>query len=263
MRKLDKAKRTLTTLSVGLGAGISALQSFWTKSVVESLQIPQSAQNLFNGLSAFIVVAATTLIIVSTTHYLLERYRFVRKIFLGIDFIEGAWVDIVYDQFKERVVGGGLLFIYMKEGALFVKGETFNADGTSGGQFLSHMSEYQEGNQCVNFVYSINLDKEAISGDDGLGQYSFHSTGKSPPRSFWGHFYANGKSDRYDVYGEKVPWAEEKVLAKMKLREKGQFVAQFIAENQSTIVPQEFREERVEPCEETSFIGRLKAIWKN
>ena len=241
LRRLENAKKTLTSAAVTLGAGLAAFQS----SIVDRLELldtmPQDTRPFATGTISFFVVLCLVLLLIRVGSTLLDWSPRVRRFFLGCDFVEGCWVDIVYDQRRARTVGGGLLNIFLQHGELVVKGETFNRDATSGGQFLSNISEYKDHEKTVCFVYSINLDRENVSRMDGFGEYSFQTDGRAAPRVFWGHFYVHGLECRYDVYAEKLSREETLRIAAADLQGRGEFVAEFIAKTERLIVPQPWR----------------------
>lgn len=267
MKKLGNARNVLNGASVSIAAGAGAFQSFLIDKYNALSKFTDTEKAAYSNIASFFTVVAAALLLMFILRRALDSSRTFRKIFLGSDYIEGAWVDIVYDQFRQKIVGGGLLYIFLREERMTVKGETFNYDGTAGGQFLSTSSNYDDDSQKIDFVYSINLDREEISQEDGLGSYSFHSNGIRAPQAFWGYFYASGTTNRFEVYGERISAEAERQLLNAPLAERGQFVAKFIADNGHLIIPQEWRHvgRTEEPQKESlllqwlSFRSRRKA----
>jgi hypothetical protein len=130
-----------------------------------------------------------------------DKSRVVRKVAMGKSDIEDVWLDIVY--LSDKVIGGGYIVISYDEGKYRLDGEDFNENGYRTGDFESTISDYDNHTLLFKYIAHRGGGKGRSSGH---GEYKFSGDGHGKFSCLSGHFYEDGSTDHFYIYGERLKY---------------------------------------------------------
>lgn len=150
-------------------------------------------------------------------------YRFpsLRKFILKKHFIEGHWIEILYDNNKMESIAF-LQIVYEKHNQYTIKGESYTLSGEYRGSFLTPDTTYHEGEFALGYSYSGKL-KEAVIAGTGILEFAL---GKDLAHSFSGHLIDNFHAKGATFKGERI-YDPNKIAS---LRAKKDFMREYITE---------------------------------
>lgn len=211
-------------------AVISALATIMIKSYVEKI----SQDNyVFSWTISLIAAYMLFYIIVSITKYLVDNSIWIRKLLLGKSFIEGFWVDIVYDK-DEKIMGGGIVNISFVKDIPKIEGDNFSYDETTGeckrvGGFYSTLAQFN--GTTLEFSY-LSRQREANFHAPGYARYDFIVTNSKFFKNYDGYFFGSDNKTKITVLAKKI--SDKQSLEKLKdLRQKAEIVKEFVEENKN------------------------------
>lgn len=98
MKKLAEARKFLAGFGLALGAGFAALQEVIVNEIPGMKDMPDGERIYLVGIFSFFGLIILVTVVVRSLISVLEKFRWARAIFLGSDFVEGVWIDVVYDS---------------------------------------------------------------------------------------------------------------------------------------------------------------------
>ncbi len=143
---------------------------------------------------------------------LVLRARWLRRIIMGAQFIEGTWIDkVVTDNNIESIA---LLTIVFENSRFEINGESLDLAGERLGTFRTYISEYE--NWELRYAYhGMNKRKQDVR-IDGYGEYHF-VRGDQMPLTFSGFLHDSRHMKQVLVQVEKVYHSE--LLQAVRTRE--------------------------------------------
>jgi hypothetical protein len=149
------------------------------------------------------------------------RYSSVRKFILKEHFIEGDWIEILYDKGKMESVAF-LQIVYERNNQYTIKGESYTLSGEYRGSFLTPNTTYYESEFALGYSYSGKL-KEAVIAGTGILAFVL---GEDSVHSFSGHLLDNFHAKGATFEGERI-YDPNKIAS---LRAKKDFMREYIME---------------------------------
>ncbi len=149
------------------------------------------------------------------------RFSSIRKFILKEHFIEGHWIEILYDKDKMESIAF-LQIVYEKNNQYTIKGESYTLSGEYRGSFLTPNTTYYESEFALGYSYSGKL-KEAVIAGTGILEFVL---GKDLANSFSGHLIDNFHAKGAIFKGNRID-----DLSKIaSLRAKKDFMREYISE---------------------------------
>lgn len=127
-----------------------------------------------------------SLLIEKSLYKIVYELPIIRKFILGNHFIEGHWIEILYDRQKMESIAF-LEIVYEKNNQYTIKGESYTLSGEYRGSFLTPNTTYYEDDFAIGYSYSGKL-KDALIAGTGILEFSI---GKDLDYSFSGHLIDN------------------------------------------------------------------------
>lgn len=151
-------------------------------------------------------------------------YQFpaVRKFILGTHFIEGHWIEILYEKGKMDSLAF-LEIVYQAHNQYAIKGESYTLSGEYRGSFLTPNTTYSENDFALGYSYSGKL-KEALIIGTGVLEFAAHS--KKLAHAFSGHLIDNFHAQGAIFKGERI----DDLARVASLRAKKEFMREFVSE---------------------------------
>lgn len=153
---------------------------------------------------------------------IIYKSSLVRKIILGKHFIEGHWIEILYEKGKMDSLAF-LEIIYQSHNQYAIKGESYTLSGEYRGSFLTPNTTYSENEFALGYSYSGRL-KEALIIGTGVLEFAAHN--KKLAHAFSGHLIDNFHAQGAIFKGERIDDLE-KIAS---LRAKKEFMREFVSE---------------------------------
>lgn len=139
----------------------------------------------------------------------LESSRYLRSFWLGDQYIEGTWIDVVMKG--DECVGVGVVNVMPDAGTIRLSGEDFDLNGNS-------ISHFKTTKVFINwpfltFIYEAHRTAKNSPPSTGISYWFIDESGKISRRRRSGHFTDEFTNVRYDVKG----WREndETILARL------------------------------------------------
>ncbi len=130
-------------------------------------------------------------------------YRFVglRKMILGLHFIEGYWIEVLSDRGKMDSMAI-LQIVFEKNNQYTIKGESYTLSGEYRGSFVTPNTTYHEEEPALRYAYSGKMREALIAGTGILEFDAIKQKGISD--SFSGHLIDNFHVKGATFTGEKI-----------------------------------------------------------
>ena len=152
---------------------------------------------------------------------LVYKFESIRKFILKKHFLEGHWIEILYDKNKMESIAF-LQIVYEKNNQYTIKGESYTLSGEYRGSFRTPNTTYQENEFALGYSYSGKL-KEALIVGTGVLEFTIEN---GISHSFSGHLIDNFHSKGATFKGERI-YDLSKIAS---LRSKKDFMRQYITE---------------------------------
>lgn len=124
---------------------------------------------------------------------LIYKFSTLRKWILGKHFIEGYWMEILYDRNKMESVA--ILQIVLEKNLTYlIKGESYTLSGEYRGSFTTPNTSYYEKELALRYAYSGKL-KEALIAGTGILEF------KAEPNQRIANFFEGHLIDNFHVKG--------------------------------------------------------------
>lgn len=149
------------------------------------------------------------------------QFSSLRRFILKEHFIEGHWIEILYDKGKMESIAF-LQIVYEKNNQYTIKGESYTLSGEYRGSFLTPNTTYYESEFALGYSYSGKL-KEALIAGTGILEFVL---GRELANSFSGHLIDNFHAKGATFKGERI-YDLNKIAS---LRAKKDFMREYITE---------------------------------
>jgi hypothetical protein len=133
--------------------------------------------------------------------YALYRFSGLRKMILGKNWIEGDWIEVLYDKGKMDSIAI-LQIVYEKQGSYTLKGESYTLTGEYRGSFVTPNTTYHEDERALRYSYSGKL-KEALIAGTGVLEFKIKENEKVA-EIFEGHLLDNFHTKGATFKAEKI-----------------------------------------------------------
>lgn len=145
--------------------------------------------------------------------HLIYKFNWLRKWVLGKHFIEGYWIEILYDRSKMESLAI-LQIILEKDLTYLIKGESYTLSGEYRGSFTTPNTSYHEKEFALRYAYSGKLKEALIA---GTGILEFKADPHQPVANFFeGHLIDNFHVKGAAFKGERINDTKEVVSLKAK-----------------------------------------------
>jgi hypothetical protein len=145
---------------------------------------------------AVIILSAAFAALESGMHASIRRWRWVRRLLLRSDDIEGVWIDRVRQG--DTLLNGAFLSIKYKNGEFIVTGDEWAPDGKHIHKFWSEYSKYE--NNTLRFVFTSTEGARKL---EGSAEYRF-STHGGKPMGFSGFYVENDTGKTTELEGVRA-----------------------------------------------------------
>ncbi|NIS37739.1 hypothetical protein GWN26_01340, partial [Candidatus Saccharibacteria bacterium] len=176
------------------------------------------ALGIKNGIAIGILVffaIVVTKIGESIGRSLVERSKFIRKLILGKDYIEGSWVDLSIDHQNKLLRAVALVEIEYQNGSIAFGGQVFGCNGVPVGNFDSSVAGYK--NNTLWYVYNREVVFENKEKATGRGELKFTRESHNPT-SYYGSFFDTETELEISVEGARI---QDKKTLKMLRKQEG------------------------------------------
>jgi hypothetical protein len=126
-------------------------------------------------------------------HASIKKWRWLRRLLLGSDDIEGVWVDHVRQG--DAILNGAFVSIKYRDGEFAVTGDEWTADGRHVHSFWSEFSKYE--NNRLRFAFTSTDGAEKL---EGSAAYHFSTHGRRPT-GFAGFYVENTTGKTTNIEG--------------------------------------------------------------
>jgi hypothetical protein len=143
--------------------------------------LPGTQNSLFHITASFAIVILVVLLFQLAMDAAIERSKFIRRLLLGEDFLEGWWVDYAENEARE-LVSAALLCIKYRKNELKVQGSVMHKEDHVIGRLTGYPVAYSEKESTIAFSYRIQSAKHSSLIDEGYeelkfdGSESFHDS---------------------------------------------------------------------------------------
>jgi hypothetical protein len=156
--------------------------------------------------------------------YLIYRFGVLRRWILGKHFIEGYWIEILYDKNKMESMAI-LQIVFEKNLTYLIKGESYTLSGEYRGSFTTPNTSYHEKEFALRYAYSGKLKEVLIAGTGILAFKVEHH--QQVANFFEGHLIDNFHVKGATFQGEKINNAEN--IASLKAKK--EFMQSYLSQN--------------------------------
>ena len=190
MKKLQNFKLIIDSIGIG-GAALIA-------DIVKNFATSQNWAN-YIPISLFVLVTIILIPIISTVGTLIvNNSKFLRKLILGNQFIEGSWTD--YTTRNEYKKSFGIITIKFVSGNYIIEGNDYLEDGSLESSFTT--SAIEASWPSILFVHKANRISEEGSLVDGFSQFTFATIAGRLTYSGWSVDY--GKKAHKILNGSRI-----------------------------------------------------------
>lgn len=196
MDRYSISSKLANTLGIAVGAVIGIPVEEW----FSSRKIPPG----FTLFCAVVLIALSAWVVTFLADHMFATSSFIRRRMLGYQFVEGTWVDVV---FQDGVpLGIGETCIDANGYSVTMFGENYSLEGAHLSGFLSTMVAMQ-----WPVLKLVGENRSRVGGEDSPRSYcelQFSSAGGAPIR-YSGYFIMMRSGTRFEVIGWKVNHREE------------------------------------------------------
>lgn len=210
VERLENARTWLTRLIVSL-----VLLAALSKDVVFDLAGAWASTGANSAFYQAIYIIGLILIYAALeglTGLAIDKFRFVRRLLMGHEDIEGYWLDVVYQS--DKIIAGGLIVIAYEDRSYKISGRDFDENGALSAWFSSEISHFEQGR--YRFTYRSMRPRPARDGT-GHGEHQFSGSGYKRFVQYDGHYFEARGTRRFYVHGERL--SDFVKSRKMSLRE--------------------------------------------
>lgn len=178
--------------------------------VAAGVAVAEAAKDLIADTPTAVTLAIQVLVILVTAgiarlavEETVERSRHVRRLFLGRQYVEGAWFDYVTREAQPRLVG--IIRVEAKGGSLSYYGSNFSPDGVFQGNFTTRTVAFDW--PALRFTYGPTFD--AADGDHdasfltGFGEIVFQGRDDGIPLAYNGYCIDSAQGV-HRITGERI-----------------------------------------------------------
>ncbi len=142
--------------------------------------------------------------LVELADFLFEKIinvRWIRRIILGRQWIEGTWFDVVVDKESKNIINAGIIKITSEDSILSISGDIYSPHGRHVGGFNSVLVKREGGK--VEFIFCRDgLDKDTP--EYGHATYTFSHPLHGEVSRYTGSFYDQKEKKVLHTDAEKV-----------------------------------------------------------
>jgi hypothetical protein len=134
--------------------------------------------------------------------HLIDKFRWVRRLLFGHSFIEGHWIEAVYDKSSKNLLLGAYVVFKYEHGEISLSGWSVDEQGKSQDHFRSVATFHKD--DTLLYIYVVDSLLNNQSENSGFGEYHFLSESDSPPLTYTGKFYYPVSNVPILVEGRKI-----------------------------------------------------------
>ncbi len=204
---MKKLKSTLKLIELSS----LALSLAFHKTIINWLQ---KNDLIKEGVISFIVSIVIIILIFLIIDFILDKIvelKFIRKLILGEDYIEGQWAELAYDATSNTDISYSLLTIKGDGESLVLNGDSFDVNTfVHIGSFVSNSITYEYPHLFYNYKYDINSQ---INSKEGMSRIKFISRIGKEPLIHTGFFIDIDSNKKVNFISWKI--IDKKLVAKL------------------------------------------------
>lgn len=215
--------QTCTKMMGTLGAAAGVLFAEWATRLLVEYALPKWVSLLL----ALAIVALSLVVFQEGAQYLLGNSSILRRLVLGSRYVEGAWIDAVYNE--DKLTSVALLRIQPDGDEIRLSGDLYSPSGNSIGLVRTDMVVTQW--PVMKYKYTSVRSGAQMPPSQGYCEIQFDEQ-SNPPSRFYGYYSDLLRPYRCDLVGRRLTKAELPSL----LTKEGRMalVAGFVAEEEQS-----------------------------
>ena len=196
IRRLEQGREVASRLIVS-GVIIAAISKDHVFHQIEALSLTLPEKTL--GLIYVVALIFLDIGLEAATDFAIDSQRWVRRLIMGSQDIEGYWLDVVYHS--DRIISGGLVRYFYEDRTYKVSGRDFDEAGQWFGWWESEISAYEAG----RLDYKFRALRPGGGNDaTGHGENHFSSNDRELSRQYDGYYFEGRNDRRFYVHGERL-----------------------------------------------------------
>ena len=196
MDRYNSAKLFFAALGISISVIFAQIATEWIKS--------KGLDNWLAAISAILIVLSVGKILEIVFNELFERIRWMRKLWLGDQFVEGIWFEVV---FKDNVPSYyGLLTIRSDRSGVRIGGQGYDSDGSKLEFFQSN--DVSISWPMLTYTYTAHRRSTANPINSGVENIIFEERDSAPPIRLTAVFTDIFTGDSHETEAWKVTDAE-------------------------------------------------------
>jgi hypothetical protein len=187
----------LATLATAVGIGVGVVIASASRAMLTRHQIPSAYVTAIDAL----VITVASLAVRLLTEEVALNWRFVRKLLLRRQFVEGTWIDVVQRDGAPSVIG----IVRFEPSGSFISYSGENLDVRTGA-YLGHFSTEMVANAWPRIRFKYTAFDHASSSDpfvQGFGELQFLGEMRYPDR-YVGYCIDSLRGQRHLIEGRRI-----------------------------------------------------------
>ncbi len=195
MNKIKKINNLIFATSLIIGLIIKEV-------IIKSISAQKVIENDLITYTLSIIIVIIAFVIFQFILSELVNNKSIRKTILGGDYLEGKWIEILFDSETNKEVSYGIKNISGNKDFLIYDGDNYTIED------LNHVGSYCSTSISFDYPYlnyTYKFDKnDSFNTKEGIGRLKFIKRGNSEPLIHTGFFIDLEDKKKYNCYSWKI-----------------------------------------------------------